>query len=586
MMESESEEEERRASSVMASSSSSSALVVSIPPSGEWTLVNVRVPSSLLVVVSGGGSPYVPQRSLIRNHDVDDLVRMDIRVSRGRIVALRRSAFNRLQSKSSPAHEDDKNTLHYSWEWTWQHADRNQVLRGPSEVVYGDGRICLPTLVDMHTHIDKSHTCERNRNADGSLSGADASTGADASLWTIEDVLKRMRFCLTCAYHYGTSAVRTHLISIKREQRELAWRAFSRLRDEWRGRIELQAVALTLLSSFRDKSYGEEVVNLVASHGGVLGAAVCCGEDGGTDADDLTTCGKELPTLLDTVITLAKSRNLDLDFHVDENGNEEARGLMHIALAVLRNKFKGKVVCGHCCSLASQSQAKLEETLKLCRHANIYIVTLPVVNMWLQDRDHKGRRTPKWRGTTVVKEILDANIPIAIASDNIRDQFYAYGDMDLLDIFRQSVTICHLDRPSLGAWPQCITRTPADAMGLSPLSGRIAIGGKADMILFNARCFSELLSRPQGDRVVIRDGCQVFSSIPSHRELDNDYSTKEECNNDLKYSMNGNHKLTYDDGDNDNPTPLLNTSCLGGVVVGVGLSALFTMIRSKFMNGK
>ena len=36
--------------------------------------------------------------------------------------------------------------------------------------------ILCPTFADLHTHIDKGHTCERSRNPMGSLSGADAST--------------------------------------------------------------------------------------------------------------------------------------------------------------------------------------------------------------------------------------------------------------------------------------------------------------------------------------------------------------------------------------------------------------------------
>lgn len=37
---------------------------------------------------------------------------------------------------------------------------------------------------------DKGHTCERSRNPDGSLSGADRSTAADADFWDAEDVFR------------------------------------------------------------------------------------------------------------------------------------------------------------------------------------------------------------------------------------------------------------------------------------------------------------------------------------------------------------------------------------------------------------
>lgn len=251
----------------------------------------------------------------------------------------------------------------------------------------------------------------------------------------------------------------------------------------------------------------------------MLGCAVCCGENGGKPIDTVTTCGADLPGLLDKIMRVAAARGLDLDFHVDENGNTEATGLRSIALAVARNKFAGKVVCGHCCSLASQRSGARAETLELCGRAGITIVTLPVVNMWLQDRDHRARRTPRWRGTTAVKEVADAGVPLAIASDNIRDQFFAYGDMDLFDIFRQTVWICHLDRPGMGAWPASVTAVPAAAMRL-PEAGRIVEGGPADFVVFGARCYSELFSRPQADRIVVRNGGAIRRRLPAYAELD------------------------------------------------------------------
>ena len=170
----------------------------------------------------------------------------------------------------------------------------------------------------------------------------------------------------------------------------------------------------------------------MAQHKGVLGAAVSCSDRGGLPSDDITTCGEQLPELLDRMFRLAKARDLDLDFHVDENGNEESKGLRHIARATIAHGYGGRVVCGHCCSLVAQPPAELAETLALAREAGVTVVSLPVVNLWLQGRDEAGKRTPMRRGPTLLKELAAARVPVALASDNTRDQFYAYGDLDLL----------------------------------------------------------------------------------------------------------------------------------------------------------
>jgi cytosine/adenosine deaminase-related metal-dependent hydrolase len=48
------------------------------------------------------------------------------------------------------------------------------------------------------------------------------------------------------------------------------------------------------------------------------------------------------------IFTLAKERNLDLDFHVDENPNERAKGLRYVAQKAIQHGYQGRVVCGHC----------------------------------------------------------------------------------------------------------------------------------------------------------------------------------------------------------------------------------------------
>ncbi len=59
--------------------------------------------------------------------------------------------------------------------------------------------------------------------------------------------------------------------------------------------------------------------------------------------------------------------------------------------------------------------------------------------------------------------------------------------------------MAHLDRPYKD-WATTVGSVPADAMHL-PHHGRIAPGLPANMVLFKGRGYSELLARPQWDRV-------------------------------------------------------------------------------------
>lgn len=435
-----------------------------LPDEQTFRLRNATVPSCLV----DGLSPSITP-------DSDGLVALDIVVAEGRI------------DKFLPAGTTD----------------------GSEASIDLDASMVWPCFVDLHTHIDKGHIWPRRRNPDGTRAGALSSTGEDrAENWTAEDVRARMNFSLESAYAHGTAAIRTHLDSSP-PQHKISWPVLSELRDAWAGRIDLQAVCLEPIWGYADRAFGIEIADMMVEYGGIMGAVLNVQED--TDA------------LLDTVIGLAIDRGLELDFHVDEMGDPAANSFDHIAEALIRNDFGKPVNVGHCCSLAIRPQAEIDHALDLAVKADMRVVSLPMCNMYLQDRPQPGAppRTPRWRGVTILHEMKARGIPVAISSDNTRDPFYAYGDLDGAEVFTQAVRIAHLDHP-VGDWPAAITRTPADTMGL-PDTGRLKEGGPADMVIFSARSYSEFLSRPQSDRAVIRSGRGIDTTPPDYRTLDSRY---------------------------------------------------------------
>jgi cytosine/creatinine deaminase len=375
----------------------------------------------------------------------------------------------------------------------------NAVLE--SAVLRQDGGQVWPGLVDVHAHLDKGHIWPRAENPDGSFAAAlEAAERDRGAHWSAQDVRARFEFGLRCAYAHGTVAIRTHLES-QPPHDAVCWPVFEALRKEWAGRIQLQGVGLIPIEDFAPP-FGEAFADHVADHGGVLGAF-------------LYGC-PDLDRLLERMLALAAERGLDLDLHVDESGDPGAVALRRVAMAALRQGFAGQILCGHCCSLAVQEPVEAERTLDLVREAGIKVVSLPLCNLYLQDR--APGRTPRWRGVTLLHEMAARGIPVALASDNCRDPFHAYGDHDMLEVLREAVRIAHLDRP-LGDWPRAITRTPAAIMRL-PDAGVLCVGAPADLLLFRARSDGELLSRPQSDRIVLRDGCQIDTTGPDYRELD------------------------------------------------------------------
>ena len=64
-----------------------------------------------------------------------------------------------------------------------------------------------------------------------------------------------------------------------------------------------------------------------------------------------------------------------------------------------------------------------------------------------------------------------------------------------------------------------VAATPAEIMRLDG-AGVLAAGGPADFVIFRGRSWTELLSRPESDRIVVRDGSAIERDIPDYAELD------------------------------------------------------------------
>jgi cytosine/creatinine deaminase len=368
------------------------------------------------------------------------------------------------------------------------------------------GAMVFPAFVDMHTHLDKGHIWPRSPNPDGTFMGALNTVRADsAARWSAEDLRPRIEFSLRSALAHGTRAIRTHLDSIA-PQDGITWPVFREIQAEWAGRIDLQGVCLIGCDKWTDDSgaFGRTADLVAGTRGGVLGMVTY-----------------PVPDLRDRIrgfFAQAEARGLDADFHVDETMDPGVETLRDIAELKMETGFPGRVVVGHCCSLSAQDEARAMDTLDLVAKAGIDVVSLPMCNLYLQDRTAEGgARTPRRRGITLVHEMRARGIRVSFASDNTRDPFYAYGDMDMLEVMREATRIGHLDH-SRADWTTSFLTDPAATCGFDAPS--LAPGAPADLVIVKARSWTELFSRPQSDRIVLRDGVQIDRTLPDYAELD------------------------------------------------------------------
>ncbi|HWK68197.1 MAG TPA: amidohydrolase family protein [Rhizobiaceae bacterium] len=376
----------------------------------------------------------------------------------------------------------------------------------PADVVVASGRIAaiepafgksrgvvLPVMADVHVHLDKTYTIERTNGSIHGLFDAIELMARDKRYWTAEDIRARASRALEAAYRNGVHAMRSH-VDWNEPSVPVAWPVLNELREEWRGRVELQLSSLCPADLLPDAATA--IAERVREDGGVFGAFFYRNAD--------------LAAKVDFAFRAAVDNGLSLDFHVDEGLDVEADGFSEIVTAALRYGMAGQVVCGHACSLSLRDDDTLARTFGAAAEAGVSLTALPTTNLYLQDR--VGGRSPRHRGIAPIKEARAAGMTVMLGVDNCRDAFYPYGDYDPLAVLRLAAVAAHLEPAE---WLDAITDLPAACCGAP--ARRIAVGEVADFIWFDASDLSDLVSRPAAARTVFRAGRPIVQ--PSRSPL-------------------------------------------------------------------
>ena len=326
-----------------------------------------------------------------------------------------------------------------------------------------DGRVVLPGLVDIHTHLDKTYSTVRN--ASGTLHEAIDLWNAYKSTRTLADARAAAERALHNAVAHGVTALRSHLNATDDGDLPVIDMMLD-LREAWRERIDLQFVALGHPgASARDDE--------------LMTQALALGVDfvGGAPAllDDPHAS-------IDAAFDLAERTGKPLDLHIDETEDADTLTLAYLAEQTTVRGMHGLVTAGHCCSLAFVDDETAARTIERVAEAEITVVTLPSCNLVLMGRD----RQPAPRGVTRVKELLAAGVNVCAASDNVRDPFNPFGAYDLLQIANLNAHAAQLTgdeelRTSL----DMVTTRPARAFGAANVG--LHEGATADCVILDTR---------------------------------------------------------------------------------------------------
>lgn len=365
-----------------------------------------------------------------------------------------------------------------------------------ARVIDVGGRLVTAGLVDAHIHLDKALLSSQAPSLEGSLAEAIRVTGAAKRGFTVDDIRARARVVLDLAVRSGTTAMRSHvevdpIVGLK------GLEALRPLRDEYAPALELQLCA-----------FAQEGIIQAPGTEALLARALREGADlvGGCPYNDTDPHAH-----VDTIFRLAREFGVDVDFHADFFDEPEHLHVRYICEQTVRLGWEGRVAVGHLTELAALAPAEQDAVIAELRAARVGVIVLPATDLYLMGR--RDARNPR-RGLAPVKRLLAAGVPLAAATNNVRNAFTPVGNADLALMGVLLAVGAHMGaRAELAQALAMLTTEPARILRLE--GHGLALGDRADLVIWDAAGLDEAVGALAPRAYVIKSGRVTVEHRPT-----------------------------------------------------------------------
>jgi cytosine deaminase len=365
------------------------------------------------------------------------------------------------------------------------------LLHGDVEIDAG-GSLVTESFVNAHLHLCKVYTIDRIGDAalgaytGGSMGAAMTSIELASAVKDQYDerwiepnarraVLEAIRHGVRHVLAFADVDTKAQLHGVK---------PLLRLRDEFRGVVDLQVVAFPQDGLLRDPG-AEELVREAVE----LGSDVVGGIPWIEYTDD------DAREHVRRMCALAAEHGRKVAMLVDDAGDPALRTTEMLATELIRHGLVGRGIANHARALGTYAEPSVRRLAGLARRAGLAFVSDP----------HTGPiRLP-------IELMHELGVPVALGQDDIEDAYYPFGRNNMLEVaFLAAHALEAVSQPAMERVYDMVTMTAADVLGVS--GHRLEVGGKADLVVLDGSSVREVLTRHSPPRYVVASGRIVAES--------------------------------------------------------------------------
>lgn len=353
------------------------------------------------------------------------------------------------------------------------------------------GGLVTSSFIDPHFHLDKV----LSRGLFGAVSYQESFAKARdvKKHFTADDVEERACRALDLAVAQGIGRMRTN-VDVDFATRLVSLEGVLRARERFRGLIDIEIIAFPqegIVTDPEAPALLEEALEMGAEFIGGL--------------PEFERSVEDQKTHVRTIFDIAETRAVPIDFHCDYTDLPEFKTLEMVADMTIERGMQGRVTAGHCCALAVYPDDEAKRVIDKVKQAGIAVTILPIANLQMLGG---SQRTPHDRGSSRVKELLDAGVNVSAGADNMFDIWFRFNRMDPVDTAYITCLSAGMrtDEEVREAFDMTTVR-PARLMGLD--RHHVGPGGAADLVIHAASNLVDIFRNLPGRRIHLKNGRAV-----------------------------------------------------------------------------